>query len=116
MTETQELRLSAAIRAGSRLTAQAFGELLRRDGAGRVTHACANGAAVVAALALGVAPTVTFGECFPLLARPVPGRLPCGCRGSKARRTVAGAIDHLNDDHHWSRALIAQWVQSLEDK
>ena len=110
-------RLAAAIRAGSRLHPQAFGALFRRDGAGRITHSCANGAAVVAALAQGVAPALALGECFPLLARPVRGRLPCGCpAGKRTGRTVAAAIDHLNDDHRWRRETIASWVTSLERK
>jgi hypothetical protein len=116
-TEPRELSLSAAIRAGARRHPQAFGALIARDGAGRVLRTCANGAAVVAALALGADPATPLGEAFPLLAVRPPQPLPCGCpaRGRRAA-TVAGLIDHLNDDHGWPRETVAAYVRSLEGK
>lgn len=92
------LRLSEAIRLGAMLKPQAFGTWF--DGEGT----CALGAAIDA---LGITESNVL-----LLAQTIVGRARCpvcGCDGAQFH-----LVPHLNDDHHWTRERIADWVEQQE--
>jgi hypothetical protein len=38
---------------------------------------------------------------------------PCGC---KIVNNVFGCIQHLHDEHQWSREAVAEWVEVIENK
>lgn len=116
------MKLSEAIREGSRLSLQAFG------GLGEGGKTCALGAAGEWVYFVGEA---TWGGCpaaewtqLPMVIAKVD-ILPCGCdeaRGSDYGlcgydvNNVAAVIAHLNDTHKWSREAIAEWVEVVENK
>ena len=120
------MKLSEAIREGSKLSKQAFGNLLRADGSG---DRCALGAAYHAA---GINMILTNGarfltgevyipqdasspfQIFPIFFKSVD--LPCDCHSNNSGYNVFGAVPHLNDYHRWSREAIAEWVETVEDK
>jgi hypothetical protein len=98
------MQLSEAIRLGSMLGPQSFGKYHDPK-----THAtCAAGAA---ALALGG--EVSFNE---VLVRWCYARhLTCPSCGRNDLHLVH-LIEHLNDEHRWTREAIADWVEALEAK
>jgi hypothetical protein len=103
------MRLSEAIRLGAMLHPQCFGtvRILRHD-AGTpefTTHTCALGAAEEAGYSL-------FAElCGQSLATLADCPICCDRFQSW---TVHGIVVHLNDDHHWTREAIADWVEAFE--
>lgn len=109
------MRLSDAIRLGAMLKPQSYGEV------NTPSRSCAIGAALEAVGKLD-------GPFMPdewnyILRTPLAVCPACGHRqGSEPDfdRGVHGAhalvIAHLNDDHQWSRELIAEWVAAEETK
>lgn len=116
------MRLSDAIREGSKDTYQSFGqyfEMLTPDSRGR-WGACALGAALTA-----IGDTVsrdTFDietdlASFPEIICKIAGVCPaenCAKFGGQYEVTVGRMIVHLNDGHRWSRERIADWIDSLD--
>jgi hypothetical protein len=100
-----QLELAAAIAAGARRRPQqAFGEYFDDHGG-----SCALGAAYEGAYALpedahGVRPRLDrLFDCLENVRR----RCPVGCN---KRLPLNAIILHLNDDHHWTREEIAEWL------
>jgi len=99
------VRLSEAIRLGSMLRPQIFGQMSNALGS------CPFGAAKEA---IGDrAP-----ECFwdPERTFPVVGLLPMECPvcGEVEKLRASIISEHLNDRHRWSRERIAAWIETVE--
>lgn len=130
-------RPSDAIRIGALLRPQVYDALFRQLGLTDTFGSCALGAAYEAdgnKVALVVCgsecacncvqvcdkdgtplPSMTnaylgLNESFPILKRSV--ELPCECMWSWS---LMHAIQHMNDDHHWTRERIADWVETVEN-
>ncbi len=106
------LSLADAIRLGSLLHPQAFGDWWTKDynahGVIAITATCALGAASVAIghdLSKRGSPFRAFLDAFS--ACPVTG-----CVLSRVHQQ--DLITHLNDDHRWTRDQIADWVETQE--
>ncbi len=94
------LRLSEAIRLGALLHPQHFGEkyLVTQ---GSVVASCAHGAAEEA----GWQRVVDMDE----------RRCPvCSADSCRSMYQTLGIVVHLNDEHHWTRERIADWVETQE--
>jgi hypothetical protein len=102
-----QLELADAIATGARRRPrQAFGEYFSEDGG-----SCALGAAYEGAYALPHEPLPTLRprlhrifDCLENVRR----RCPVGC---KKRLPLNAIILHLNDDHHWTREQIVEWLK-----
>jgi hypothetical protein len=102
-----ELELAAAILEGSRRRPkQSFGTYFDREGG-----SCALGAAYegIYLLPRNVADAMPqrldrFFHCLENVSR----RCPAGCR---KQIPIGAMIIHLNDDHHWTREQIANWLE-----
>ena len=101
-----QLELAAAIAAGAlRRPHQAFGEYFDDHGG-----SCALGAAYEGAYALPedahmIRPRLhRIFDCLENVRRACP----VGC---KKRLPLNAIILHLNDDHHWTREQIADWLR-----
>jgi hypothetical protein len=102
-----QLELAAAIAEGARRRpTQAFGEYFSDKGG-----SCALGAAYEGAYALpddahAVRPRLDrLFDCLENVRR----RCPVGCN---KRLPLNAIILHLNDDHHWTREQIVDWLKS----
>jgi len=115
------MKLSEAIREGSKLSIQGFG------GLGEGAQTCALGAAGEWVwYETGGAACLPQGNWTLLpLVDAVVHVSPCGCEfvcageyglGSYYDNSVAAIIAHLNDTHKWSREAIAEWVEVIENK
>lgn len=105
------MRLSEAIRIGSKLRPQAYGTL--SDGIGT----CALGAAYEAVGALDA--TGALVRDSHLKTEQITGRYilhesPCRCPLA-FRWMVFDLVPHLNDVHKWTREAIAEWVETVEN-
>ena len=101
------MRLSDAIRLGSMLRPQAFGEFFNGGGS------CALGAASEAAgLRLTTSgPYADLADVFPIL----NSQSDCVCHVCQSHCIELGfVVTHLNDDHRWTRQQIADWVATVE--
>ena len=106
---TDQLELADAIAAGARRRpTQAFGEYFSDAGG-----SCALGAAYEGAYALPKDPHEAHAirprmerlfDCLENVRR----RCPVGC---KKRLPLNAIILHLNDDHHWTREQIVEWLR-----
>ena len=100
-----QLELAEAIAAGARRRPQAFGTYFSDDGG-----SCALGAAYEGAYALprevhAVRPRLDrLFDCLENVRR----RCPVGCN---KRLPLNAIILHLNDDHHWTREQIVEWLR-----
>ena len=101
-----QLELAEAIAEGAkRRPEQAFGEYFSDSGG-----SCALGAAYEGAYALPhdahtIRPRMErLFDCLENVRR----RCPVGC---KKRLPLNAIILHLNDDHHWTREQIAEWLR-----
>jgi hypothetical protein len=101
-----QLELAAAIAAGAkRRPSQAFGEYFDDHGG-----SCALGAAYEGAYSLpedahAIRPRLDrIFDCLENVRR----RCPVGCQ---KRLPLNAIILHLNDDHHWTREQIAEWLK-----
>lgn len=118
------MRLSEAIREGSKDTRPAYGWL----GDGYV-DACAMGAALIATgvewIGKGRAHIIEvyrlyFRQAWNLYMSDCP--LSCGWmanaivdqHGNRYASSILNIVTHLNDDHRWTREAIADWVQLQE--
>ena len=88
--------LAEAIRRGSLLYPQAFHRCYDRDLAGKIIGSCA----------LGAARDGGWGRHELLPDQPEMNCPVCGRRG-------ADKVQHLNDDHRWTRERIADWLDTL---
>lgn len=98
------MRLSEAIRLGSMIHPQGFGRYHSWSHEHGSTVTCALGAAEDAGY---------FRYNMPLL------RIAATCPASewcRVHRDVFETIVHLNDDHHWTREAIADWIEAIEIK
>jgi hypothetical protein len=98
---TKPLKLSEAIRLGAMMTEQAFGTF------GDQEHTCGIGAAQIA---LGLTPS--DGGPLNALLRNALVTPPCD-HDNLYGGDVRSAIIHLNDDHHWPREKVADWLEGL---
>lgn len=96
------MRLSEAIRLGAMTGPQCFGAWRRDDAT------CAIGAAGVAISFQGI----DISEAFPIMRRVAS--CPLGDVLGSHCRWVCHVIQHLNDDHKWTREQIADLVEGLE--
>jgi hypothetical protein len=100
-----QLELAEAMAAGARRRPQAFGAYFSDDGG-----SCALGAAYEGAYALprdvpSLRPRMhRLFDCLENVRR----RCPEGCQ---KRLPLNAIILHLNDDHHWSREQIVEWLR-----
>ena len=104
-----QIELADAIAAGAkRRPTQAFGEYFSEKGG-----SCALGAAYEGAYALPRDPEEAhtirprMGRLFDCLEN-VRRQCPVGC---KKRLPLNAIILHLNDDHHWTREQIVEWLK-----
>jgi hypothetical protein len=105
------VRLSDAIRLGAMTTRQAFNSYFVTDASGEVQKTCAIGAA---AFAVGYVFTPGY-DCIPSVLRrwPILNTKQFDPVEKRARILVSVIVD-LNDEHHWSRGQIADWVATIE--
>lgn len=97
------MKFSDAIRLGSMMKPQGFGDYETEDGG-----TCAYGAACNAG---GLAYEDAFpGDWTDVLIRIESEECPAGC-GIPQRVDM---IPHLNDDHKWTREQIADYVEKFE--
>lgn len=100
------MKLSEAIRLGSTLAPQAFGNFKHGGGT------CALGAAweaVCGDIGVGILDLPSDWSWT--------GRTSVECPACDAPSgSVTRVITHLNDDHRWTREAIADWVKTLEDR
>lgn len=110
------MKLSEAIRLGSMLKPQGFGELFTHLGDGRL-----------ASCAIGAAEDAIYGEQneasdydadegavyvkFMGILRTFAGCPAC----SFGPHWVQQVVHHLNDHHRWTREQIADWVEGIEN-
>ena len=100
------MRLSEAIRLGAMIRGQAFGFFFQ-DG-----QSCAFGAALEAV-------GTPYGA-WELAADVIRDRWPwtwarvAACPDCGESEPVRVLIAHLNNDHRWTRARIAEWVETIE--
>lgn len=110
------MKLYEAIRLGAMLKPQCFGHLVTFVPA----RTCALGAALDAVGTLATvkgffASMAALDEHFPELMSvevKCPGHI-CVKHLTHQTYTLAGAITHLNDYHHWTREQIADWVEQM---
>ena len=100
-----KLRLSEAIRLGSMLRPQIFGQISNALGS------CAFGAAKES-----IGDRTPEGFWDPERNFPVVGLLPreCPVCGEVEKLRASIISEHLNDRHRWTRERIADWVESVE--
>lgn len=113
------MKLSEAIRIGSKQTKKTVGQYIARDSDGDDV-ACAVGAACYA---VGFKSNDTrciisfFEDTFPILKGFAWGSCCWICGVSEERLfNLSTMIFHLNDMHDWSREAIAEWVETIEKK
>lgn len=113
------MRLSQAIRAGAKLSGQVFGKFVDCHGvSNEVTNTCALGAA---AHALGFfdSPQNAYNKIcdyFTEIRTTSDVICPCRCPESRQWCRTFDIVEHLNDEHQWSREAISEWVGTIEDK
>lgn len=97
------MRLSAAMREGSALAPQIYGEFVRMDGDGdKVVGCCALGAVCLATNVHSDELDDEFTELSLPATHPVSGM----------NHLVDYIIYSLNDVHHWTREQIADWLEA----
>jgi hypothetical protein len=97
------MKLSEAIRLGSLLKPQAFGNMWVGSGS------CAFGAALDA-LGITKSTFTTVADTWPWLKAP----MNCPACGEPTERIARIISTHLNDAHRWTREKIAAWVATVE--
>lgn len=104
------MKLSDAIRAGSKVTKQHFGDLFKIR-YGDIGYTCALGAAALGA-GEGIEPnSYAITQRFPELYNH---RDVCPvCNDTLYNQTLFFLISHLNDEHHWKREAIADWLDEM---
>ncbi len=121
VVKKSSLALSDAILLGSVKHPQKMDGFYTTNIAGQLTETCA----IVAALdCIGVmeevlqsGKSIQAWTIFPTLSQEVVGCPECHKTSHELvyLTEVATVILHLNDDHHWTRPRIAEWVKSIED-
>ena len=108
------LKLSEAIRLGATLHPQATGVYAVGNAHGEVLATCALGAALVA---IGQNPMIA-SELDDIPAEWIPpgGFLCPACLYGDYSNHLDNMVGHLNDDHHWTREQIADWVETVEQE
>lgn len=102
------MRLSEAIRLGATMTRQCFGDLHDDE----FTSTCAFGAAWDAIGLLRVS-EATRRLGFPLAWEWIKST-HLSCPKCEFSDSICGIVMHLNDDHHWTREHIADFVELHE--
>jgi hypothetical protein len=106
--------LAAAMRKGAALRPQCFTTYFETDGTSGSwvpVASCALGAAYEGKTGM-VDWNLTRNELLNLF--PEAAGRGCICPACGALFTVAPLVTHLNDDHHWTREAIADWLDRLE--
>lgn len=109
------MKLSEAIRLGSMLRPQGFGELCTERNGELAT--CALGAAEEAAaeqFSGASDDTEGEGDVYTIFATTLDKKRACPACKWVGRQAVKHTIVHLNDDHLWTREQIADWVATIE--
>lgn len=114
------MRLSEAIREGSRRTTKCVGISDYGPDGDHPIRTCAIGAALLSIGKLNTY-TTTFQALgfFPLLRKKMKdGEAPDAYKGSPNGdvATLANVIIWLNDAEGWTREAIAEWVETIENK
>jgi hypothetical protein len=100
-----QLELADAIAAGARCRPQAFGTYFSEEGGSCALGAAYEGAYWLPRDATSVRPRLyRLFDCLENVRR----RCPVGCR---KRLPLNAIILHLNDDHHWTREQIVEWLK-----
>lgn len=104
------MKFFQAIRLGAMLKPQGFGRLI--DGGAT----CAMGAALDACGVLGDVRSnsevvVAAAARWPCVLQDVECPIDADAHGA-----LVCIVVHLNDDHHWTREQIADWVETIEGK
>lgn len=113
------MKLSEAIREGTKFRSQGFGNFIKHGGS------CALGAGMegfrgkrleLNSWQFNDAYMDFFGIYDGVLFRVAltPCSQPCNVGRYNSPRTVKAIIEHLNDDHRWTREAIADWVEKIE--
>jgi hypothetical protein len=100
------MRLSSAIRIGSRLRPQAFGHLISERGSDAFGAAAEASGCRLEDIELT---WFDFYRKFPIIFKNCST-----CPVCSINATVGKLIAHLNDDHRWTRECIADWVETIE--
>jgi hypothetical protein len=95
----------AIMRGVSRRPVQSFGEYFGENGGSDALGAAYEGIFLLPRDVQGFHPRVW--RLFDFLENTAR-RCPAGCH---KRLPVAALMVHLNDDHHWTREQIAEWVR-----
>jgi hypothetical protein len=110
------MKLSDAIRKGSKLNPQGFGTLkFSMDG-----RTCALGAALDG-IEYAFDPSALHMKAIRKSWPEVMNKAVCPCHKEKPKKfpdcgvpdSLSHIIVHLNDDHKWTREAIAEWIDSL---
>jgi hypothetical protein len=100
-----QLELANAIAEGARLRKQAFGQYFSDDGGSCALGAAYEGAYVLPEDVHTIRPRLDrLFDCLENVRR----RCPVGCN---KRLPLNAIILHLNDDHHWTREQIVEWLR-----
>lgn len=107
------MKLSDCMREGAKRSGQAFGALQTVDG-----RTCAMGAAMLGG---GMIINEQFGPWVPAIYE-LWSQFPwlrtvladCPECGPGWRETVYGIAIHVNDNHHWTRERIADWLDTVD--
>lgn len=108
------MKLSEAMREGSKKTRQVYGRMFggkKKNAEGQIVadEACALGAAEA-----GVS-FQSWREQWPWAGDMHVDGIPCPAGCNQSIIAVVHAITHLNDEHHWTRERIADWVEKGEN-
>jgi len=104
------MKLSEAMRKGSKVMRQKFGDWTDGNGGGCALTMTTVGAGLVPQNADTMRQLyATHGLMNIFTVLQEKGVVPCGCGHSIAN---FHAIIHLNDRHHWSAERIAGWIES----
>lgn len=111
------MRASEAMRLGATLHKQAFMSFFNLGCDGetrlRIVATCALGSISAALGATAAEQPELYAEAYPWIVQDGDQRLcPAECGGVMGR--TDGMIVHLNDDHHWTREQIADWLETVE--
>ena len=110
------MKLSEAIREGAKQHLQNLGTFFAYDENGNITHSCAMGAAYVHILKLEHRPDSGITAEQEIALQTTTGQF----LGQDMKHPVnnmtgslEGVIVSLNDRYHWSREMIADWLESV---
>lgn len=101
------MRLSQAMRRGSRKTYQVFGKYNDGSGGTCAMAAAMLGSGLISNSNMTIAAHTEFNDMF---AQTLAQKATCPC--CRMPMFAQDAIVHLNDAHQWTRERIAGWLES----